>query len=90
LAYAILALGALLAYLTYLGPGILTAAGNLVKGELFTYQDPYYKWLGAIILVAMLGYVPSLRPIAVAFLVLITLSIVLSHQNAFATLIKDL
>jgi hypothetical protein len=90
MAYAILAVGALLAYLTYLGPNNLKAAGGLLKGEMFTYSDPYYKWLGAIIIVALLGYVPSLRPIAVAFLILITLSIVLSHQNSFVTLLKDL
>ena len=88
--YILVALGIVLAYLDYLGSANLEAAGSLLKQEIFTGNDPFYKWLGALILVGLLGYIPETRPIAMAMLTLIVLAIVLAHNGAYENLIKDL
>ena len=92
MAYVLLSIGLLIAYLDWLGTNNLLAAGNLLKNEFFGAPDPFYKWLGAIIIIALLGYVPQMRPIATALLVLITISIFLSksHQTAVNQLVKAL
>lgn len=79
--YILIATGLMFAYLAYEGKGSLNAAGSLLEQELFTNQDPFYKWLGALIIVGLLGYIPETRPIAVAMLTLIILSIVLTKRD---------
>ncbi len=87
-AYFLIALGGALAYLDYLGSANLIAAGSLLKQEVFTGTDPFAKWAGAIIIVAMLGYIPEMRDVSMALLVLIFLVIILDHSSGFSALIK--
>lgn len=86
--YVLIFLGAAVAYLDFLGSANVTGAGALVKTEVFTGPDPFYKWLGALILIALLGYIPELRPISTAMLTLVILAIVLAHLDSVTSLIK--
>lgn len=89
MAYVLIAIGICLAYLDYLGKANLKAAGSLLYQENFSGNDPFYKWVGAMVIVAAIGYIPDMEPIATGFLILIFLGIVLSNKSGFAALIKD-
>lgn len=84
--------GIALADLAWMGSGNLVQAGGLLKSEVFSGTDPFYKWLGAIILLGLLGYIPQARGLSTALLILVLLAIILSKKNfnSFTTLIKDL
>lgn len=84
MAFFLIAIGAAIAYLDYLGSANLVGAGTLLKQELFTDPTPFYKWLGALIIIALLGYVDELRPISQALLILVIVSILLSHTGVLA------
>lgn len=86
--YALIALGIATGYLDFLGWPNVQSAGIMLRREFFTNDPPFYKWLGALILVGALGYIPGARPIAVAFLILIMLSILLEHNNALVDTLK--
>lgn len=88
MAFFLIALGSAIAYLDYLGTNNLVGAGSLLKSELFTDPTPFYKWLGALILIALLGYVDELRPVSQAMLILVIVSILLSHSGVVANLSK--
>lgn len=88
MAYVLILAGIALGYLDYLGSGNLTSAGSLLSQEMFKGSDPFYKWIGALILLGMLGYIPEMRPIAMSMLVLVILAIVLSHTAAVSNLEK--
>jgi hypothetical protein len=90
MAFILIAIGVCLAYLAYLGTANLKAAGSLLYQENFSGSDPFYKWAGAVIIVAAIGYIPEMEPIAMGMLILIFVGIVLSHSSGFSTLIEDL
>lgn len=58
---------------------------SLLKDD-FSGNDPFWKWMLAIILIGSLGYVPNLRPISRAFLVLVIVVFLLSNKGLFAQL----
>lgn len=88
--FALIAAGLVLAWLDYLGSANLAGAGSLLKQEVFTNQNPFYKWAGAIVIIGLIGYIPELRGFAVAMLTLVILSIALSHSGAVVNLEKAL
>lgn len=90
MAFILLGIGAALAYLEYLGTANVKAAGSLLYQELFGGSNPFYKWAGAMVIVAAIGYVPEMEPISTAFLSLILVTLILSHSSGFATLVKGL
>ncbi len=90
MSYVLLVLGVALAYLAYQGEASVLGAGVLLKQELLTNSDPYYKWAGALIIVGLIGYVPELQPFATAMLILIVLAIALSKAGAVANLERSL
>jgi hypothetical protein len=86
--YALIAVGLALGYLDFLGWANVQSAGTMLKREMFTNNPPFYTWLGALILIGLIGYIPSGRPIAVAFLILVMLTMLLSHNNALVDTLK--
>jgi hypothetical protein len=90
MAYVLIAIGGVLAYLDYLGSANLKAAGSLLYAENFSGTNPFYKWAGAMIIIAAIGYVPELEDISMALLVLVMLVIVIDNKSGFTTLIKGL
>lgn len=86
--YFLFAIGVVAGYLDYLGFGNVKAAGTMLSAELFTHNPPFYKWLGAIMLVGLIGYIPAARPVAVGMLILILLAILLEHNNALVNALK--
>ncbi len=58
MAYFLLASGVILAWLDYQGAANLRAAGSLVYDEAFGSNDPFYKWLGALVIIGLIGFVP--------------------------------
>lgn len=84
--FVLLFIGLILAYLDYLGTGNLVGFGSLLKQETLTNSDPFYKWAGALIIVGLIGYIPEMRSIAVAMLVLITLALLLSNTQTVGKL----
>lgn len=84
--FALVGAGLVLAWLDYLGSANLSGAGALLSQEMFTNSDPFYKWAGAIIIIGLIGYVPGMRSISTAFLILVILSIALSKSGAVANL----
>ena len=88
MAYVLLALGGLLLYLEY--EGTVLDAGALLRDEVFNGPSPFWKWLGALIIVGAIGYIPELEDVAFWFLTLILISIVLSHKSGFNALLKGL
>lgn len=52
----------------------------------FTGSNNFLYWLLAIGLVGAIGYIPKLKPLSTAFLVLIIVAILLSHKGFFADL----
>lgn len=88
--YVLLIAGLLLAWLDYLGAGNIRAAISLFKEEVFDGTPPFWKWLGAIIIVGLLGYVDDLKPIAQALLTLILVVMLLSHKSSFSQIVNKL
>lgn len=85
-----ISLGLFLGYLTWLGAPSIEAAGSLAKTEVFTASDPYYKWLGALLIIWAIGLIPDMRGISVAFLTLVLLALALSHSSGVTALEKAL
>jgi len=88
--FVLIALGTLIGYLDYLGAENLQAAGSLIYTETFGANDPFWKWLGAMIIIGMIGYIPDMEPVATAFLVLVVIAIVLAQHSSATTLLKGL
>ena len=81
MAFALLIIGAILlvsaARGTTDGPdGLFT----LLRGD-FTGQGNFIYWFVAILLIGMLGYIPKVKPISVAFLALVVLVLFLSRGD---------
>lgn len=57
--------------------------GNTVKGDL-TGQGNFTYWMAAILMIGVLGYIPSLNRFSHWFLALILLSLFLSHKGFFS------
>ena len=70
---------------------LLTVAGvrntqddlySLIQGD-FTGQNSFIYWLAAIAIVGGIGYVPKLKPLSNAFLILILIVLVLKQGTGF-------
>lgn len=58
---------------------------SLVKDD-FTGNDPFWKWMLAILLIGAIGYIPNLRPISRAFMTLVIVVFALSNKGLFTQL----
>lgn len=58
---------------------------SLLKDN-FTGNNPFWKWILAILLIGALGYIPAMRPISRGFLVLVIVVFVLSNEGLFKQL----
>ncbi len=88
--YMLIAIGLALGYLDYLGSANVKAAGALVYEEFTQGNTPFLKWFGALLLVGLIGYIPEMQNVSLGFLVLIVLAILLSHNSALNSIMKDL
>jgi hypothetical protein len=52
----------------------------------FTGENPFWKWMLAILLIGAVGYIPNMRPISRGFLVLVIIVFVIGNQGLFAKL----
>lgn len=89
-AYFLIALGVLIAYIDYLGGQNVKDAGSLFYEEVWGNNDPFWKWLGAIILIGLIGYIPNMEPISTAMLGLVLLALIASHSEAYNQLMASL
>ena len=86
---AFIAIGAL--FLIAAVRGTVADKGNqqglisLLKGD-FTGSNNFLLWLAAVWLIGAVGYIPGLKPIANAFLVLFVVVLFLSHDGVFGQL----
>ena len=87
MAYVLIALGVALAYLDYQGTANVKAAGSLAYDEMFGPQG-FWKFGAALMIILAIGYIPEMEPIATAFLVLIFVVVILSHQSGFTQLVQ--
>jgi hypothetical protein len=62
--------------------GTTATAGELLKRD-FTGPNNFFTWFFAILFVGALGYVPTLKPLSIAFMVLLFISIFLSSGSGF-------
>lgn len=53
---------------------------SLFKDD-FTGQNNFFIWVAAILMIGIIGYIPKMKEISQAFLVLIFVSIALSHRG---------
>ncbi len=58
---------------------------SLVKDD-FTGNNPFWKWMLAILLIGALGYIPAMRPISRGFMALVIVVFVLSNEGIFTKL----
>lgn len=54
---------------------------SLVKGD-FTGSDNFIYWLGAILIIGAIGYIPKVKPISTALLVLVIVVLFLKKGDA--------
>lgn len=54
---------------------------SLVKGD-FTGTDNFIYWLGAILIIGAIGYIPKVKPISTALLVLVIVVLFLKKGDA--------
>lgn len=87
MAYFFIALGVVLIYLDYLGADHLRNGASLLYDEVWGNPDPFWKWLGAIVMIGLLGYVPEMKPVAEGMLVLVFAVIILAHSGTFHNLV---
>jgi hypothetical protein len=62
--------------------GTTATAGDLLKRD-FTGPNNFFTWFFAILFVGALGYIPTLKPLSIAFLVLLFVSIFLTSGSGF-------
>jgi len=55
---------------------------RLVKGD-FTGPNNYAYWVLAILIIGAVGYIPRLKPISTAFLILVVLVLILKKGTGF-------
>jgi len=53
---------------------------QLIKGD-FTGPGNFFWWIAAIVLIGAIGFVPKLKPVSDAFLVLILLALILTRGS---------
>ena len=70
--------------------GTYTELGRLVARDVTGMGGAFIWWLVATGMVALLGYSPRARPMAVALLILVVLALVLSHGQALSDLSQQL
>jgi len=58
---------------------------SLIKDD-FSGNDPFWKWMLAILLIGSVGYIPNLRPISRGFMALVIIVFALSNQGVFTKL----
>lgn len=58
---------------------------NLVKSD-FTGENNFLIWLGAIAIVGGAGYIKPLKPLSIAFMTLLLVSLVLKNGGVFQKL----
>lgn len=78
--------------ITLLTAGVRGTQGtlfSLIQGD-FSGSDNFVYWFVAIILVGLLGYVPKLKYLSWAFLALILVVLLLSHNGFFGKLTSAL
>jgi hypothetical protein len=61
---------------------------TLIKND-FTGTNSFVPWIVSIFFIGALGYVPSIRPITNAFLVLVIIVLFLSNGGFFAKFIQQ-
>lgn len=61
---------------------------QLVKGD-FSGDNNYTRWVVAILIIGVIGYVDTLRPVSRAFLALMMLVLFLSNGGFFAKFNED-
>jgi hypothetical protein len=90
--FVLIFVGIAFAVLAWNGSSNVKNAGVLLKNEMFGGSDPFYKWLGALILLGMIGYIRSARGLSTALLTLVLLAIILSKKNfnSFTALLKGI
>lgn len=62
--------------------GTTTDLVTLIKGD-FQGKDGYLYWMVVILLVGSVGYVPALKPVSRAFLILVLVVLVLKTGTGF-------
>lgn len=79
--FALVLIGSIMAITAYNGTG--SQLWSLVIKD-FTGQGSFLWWALSIFVVGAVGYVPALKTLANAFLVLVVLAIILSNKGFFA------
>ena len=62
---------------------------ELLKGD-FTGEQNFFYWVVSILAVGAIGYVPNLKPLSNAFIVLIILVMFLSNRGFFNAFVQEL
>lgn len=70
--------------------GTYTDLGRLVSHDITGMGGAFLWWIVATGMVAVLGYSPKARPMAIALLILVVLALVLSHGQALSDLSSQL
>jgi hypothetical protein len=60
---------------------------TLVKGD-FTGKGNFVYWLVSILIIGAVGYIPDLKPVSRAFLVLVLVVLFLDNKGVFSNFIK--
>ena len=63
--------------------GTNTQLIGLLKGD-FTGHGNFVYWLASILVIGAVGYIPELKPVSRAFLVLVIVVLFLSNKGVFA------
>ena len=58
---------------------------SLLKDD-FSGNDPFWKWMLAILIIGAIGYIPNLRPISRGLMALVIIVFLLSNQGVFTQL----
>jgi hypothetical protein len=59
---------------------------TLLRGD-FTGKGNFIYWLAAILLIGAVGYIPDLKPVSRAFLVLVVIVLFINNKGVFANFI---
>lgn len=69
--------------------GTNTDLVTLIKGD-FTGKGNFIYWLVSILIIGAVGYIPDLKPVSRAFLVLVVIVLFLDNKGVFANAVKAL
>jgi uncharacterized membrane protein HdeD (DUF308 family) len=62
---------------------------NLVKQD-FSGDKSYVRWMLAILIIGAIGYIPEMKPLSRAFLVLVVIGLFISNGGFFDKFQQDL